>query len=149
MADYYKALSVALDEDLLPLTALLQEHGVVHRIFEERGQQVVMVQRADHAEQVRELYGAWCAGKVQIEVTSQGRPAASVSSASHWRKAPVTLCLIALSFVGFLLIYLNAPLFWVSQFTFTPFSVSGEQLLFHSIDSQYWRRVTPVFLHFG
>jgi GlpG protein len=149
MADYYQALSVALDEDLLPLTALLREHGVVHRIFEKGGQQVVMVQRADHAEQVRALYDDWRAGKVQIELTSQGRPVGSVSTAIQWRKVPVTLCLIALSFLGFLLIELDSPLSWVSQFTFTSFTVNGDLLQFQNIDSQYWRLVTPVFLHFG
>lgn len=149
MTDFYQALSVAVEEDLLPLTALLQEHGVVHRIFEQGGRQVVMVSRADQAEQVQALYHAWRAGKVQIELTHKDRTSSPTLIAIQWDKAPVTLCLTVLSIAGFLMIYLQAPLSWVSYFTFTPVTLSGDQLLFQNMNAQYWRLITPVFLHFG
>ncbi len=149
MTDSYQALSVAVEEDLLPLTVLLQEHGVVHRIFEKGGRQVVMVSQADQAEQVQALYHAWRAGKVQIELTRQDRSNLRMLTAIQWGRAPVTLGLVVLSIAGFLMVYLQAPMSWISYLTFTPFTLSGNQLLFQNIDTQYWRLVTPVFLHFG
>lgn len=149
MPESYEALSVAVEEDLLPLTALLHQNGVEHRIFEQGGRQVLMVSREDQARQVRVLYQAWRAGEVQIQLAPGEQALAPSSAGSQWRNAPVTLCLIGLSVCGFLLLYLSAPLSWLSYLTFTPFQVSGEELLFQDADSQYWRLVTPVFLHFG
>jgi GlpG protein len=148
MQDFHHVLSVPVEEDLLPLSALLHRHGVVHRIFEEGGRQVVTVQRQDQVDQVRAVYRAWRAGNVNIELAPQGPPAVPGLRATEWRRAPVTLLLIVLSVLGFALVYLQAPMSWVGQLTFTPFHVHGKQLLFDEMGSQYWRLVTPAFLHF-
>ncbi|MCB1689143.1 MAG: rhomboid family intramembrane serine protease [Halioglobus sp.] len=149
MTDFYPALNVAVEEDLLPLSALLQQRGVLHRIFEESGQQVVMVANAEQAPQVQELYRAWRAGEVRIELSPRQPVARPSSTVTLWHRAPVTLALVVLSICGFLLVYLHAPLSWVSYLTFTPVRITGNQLLFDSINGQYWRLVTPAFLHFG
>lgn len=149
MPDFHPALTVSVEEDLLPLSTLLQQRRVAHRVFEQGGQQVVMVANVEQAEQVQELYRAWRAGEVRIELSPREKTAGPVRTATHWRSAPVTLALVILSFCGFLLVYLNAPLNWLGYFTFTPIRLSGGQLLFESIDGEYWRLVTPVFLHFG
>jgi GlpG protein len=65
------------------------------------------------------------------------------------RAAPVTLALILMSLIGFLLIYLNAPLNWLSQLTFVDFQVEEGRLAFLPFNDQYWRLLTPIFLHFG
>ncbi len=150
MPEFHQALSVAVDEDLLPLSALLHQRGVVHRIFEEHGRQVVMVQQESQVIQVQSLYNAWRSGELRIELSNKERPVLinGTATISQWRRSPVTLALILLSICGFLIIYLPAPAAWVSYLTFTAFGLQGDQITFQKFNGQYWRLVTPVFLHF-
>ena len=148
MPDFHTALNVDIEEDLLPLSALLHQRGVAHRIFEEGGRQVVKVQHREQAQQVASLYQAWRAGEVKIELAGRAQ-SQSAHSAQQWRSAPVTLLLILLSIGGFALVYLRAPMAWLSYLTFTPVQVDEGNLVFGAMGGQYWRLVTPVFLHFG
>ena len=148
MPDFYTALNVDIEEDLLPLSALLHQRGVAHRIFEQGGRQVVRVQHREQAQQVASLYQAWRAGEVKIELAGRAQ-SQSAHSALQWRSAPVTLLLILLSIGGFALVYLRAPMAWLSYLTFTPVQVDEGNLVFGAMGGQYWRLVTPVFLHFG
>jgi GlpG protein len=65
------------------------------------------------------------------------------------RAAPVTLALILMSIFGFLLLYLNAPISWVGQLTFVDFRIVSGELVFEPFRHQYWRLLTPIFIHFG
>ena len=147
MTEFHPALSVGVEEDLLPLSAILHQLGVAHRIFEENGKQVLMVQQAAQAADVKALYRAWRAGEVRIELARQGRrpPRTGVVA---WRDVPVTIGLILCSIAGFLLFFLSATSL-LAHLTFTPFQVVDGRPVFENMQAQYWRLVTPAFLHFG
>ena len=147
MSDLHPALTTGLDEDLLPLSALLQQRGVAHRIFEENGQQVLVVARPEQAPQVLALYRAWRAGEVRIDLQRRGRVPPLVTTGS-WRTVPVTALLIAGSIACFGLFYLGVYN-WMGYLTFTPFELVDGKPVFSSIGGQYWRLVTPAFLHFS
>jgi GlpG protein len=153
MAFSYTALRLGIEEDLQPLSAVLHQRGVAHRIFEERGQQVLKVDREEQVQEVATLYEAWRSGEFRIERVERTANSSVASRAERMPNAvllsPVTVILIALSMVGFLLYYLRAPLEWLSMLTFTPFTTSGGQNQFHGFSGQYWRLFTPAFLHFG
>lgn len=148
MAHLYTALSVELEADLLPLSALLHQRGVRHRVCEERGRQVLKVERQEQIELVRELHHAWRNGEVSIELQRK-RSSAPQASQLQWRSAPVTVGLGVSSIAVFFLFYLGAPFEWMALLSFVPFEISNGEILFGSAQGQYWRLVTPAFLHFG
>ncbi len=143
----HTALRVAAGENLAPFLSLLRQHRVPHRVYEAAGEQVLEVASAPQAAEVATLYRAWRAGELRLE--RQPLPAQQAArTVPDWRAASVTLVLIVLSIAGFLLVYVGA-LSWVGQFTFAPVSVQGRTLQFGTMGHEYWRLITPAFLHFG
>ena len=148
MTNSYTVLRVPLAEDLLPLTALLRSRGVAHRIYEEEGRQVLAVFDQQHVQPVTSLYQAWRDGNVTIE-TGPARPVALAGAGFQWRQAPVTLVFGLCSIAVFLAFLLGAPQQWIAWLSFTPFEIRSGQLHFLPMGDQYWRLITPAFLHFG
>ncbi len=148
MADQFTVLEVPIEEDLLPLTALLRSRGLPHQIYEEGGRQVLAVCSAEHVEPVRALYRAWRSGEVQIEARPGAAPIARTGG-PRWQETPVTIGFALVSIAVFMFFQLGGSSVWMSYLTFLPFEVSGNQLQFGDMGNQYWRLVTPIFLHFG
>lgn len=142
------ALTLSLEEDLRPLSGVLWQQGVRHRIYEENGMQVLKVESEEARDYACELYSRWQRGEVRIrEVPAEGEAQPS-PLAQRARLMPATLLLIAFSLAGFLLFYLGMAQA-LSLLTFSAFDIVGGQPQFYPHEGQYWRLLTPVFLHFG
>ncbi|EED33201.1 rhomboid family protein [gamma proteobacterium NOR5-3] len=140
----------SLDEDLRPLSALLWQQRIVHRIVEEDGCQVVLLAQSTDRDRAGDLLSRWQSGELQVTLKAAPRPQKRESALpALLRSAPVTLLLIALSVLGFLLIYLGAPVSWIAMLTYEPFSLQSGRPVFEPSTGEAWRLITPAFLHFG
>lgn len=150
MSFRFTALQLDIAEDLLPLSAALHQRGVAHRIFEESGRQVLKVDRENQIDEVVALYEGWRSGQFRIERIEVPREASTVPSqmSVQWRTAPVTVLLLTLSIAGFGVWYFR--MFDVmALLTFTSIGAGGVSGHAVAFTGEYWRLITPVFLHLG
>lgn len=140
---WFKAVETPLDEDLRPFSRYLSEHGVFHRIVEQGGRQVVLLAEQGEVAAVRRRFEQWRAGELELDV-------ATGDSSLRWPDSrrvfaaigryPVVIVLALLSIAG-------AWLVWTRN-VFLVHLLSFEDLA-AAIGGQWWRFVTPAFLHFG
>lgn len=145
----YRALQCSLDEDLSRFTRFLRSRGVVHRITEEDGKQVVWT----HDEAGAQIVQAFYAEGIADLLVDAPAPA---SVAQHnrrtlplvWRRIPVTLTVLVMTGLVALLTGMGSRPETIGLFTFLP--VDGQGYFAEQIDlAQWWRLIAPIFLHFG
>ena len=155
MADV-KVLEATLDEDLRPLSLYLWQQGLPHRISEQSGHQIIWVASPEHAAPVREAYQRHRSGELP-------QPSLRMSRSSRRpirfevKDIPVTLVFIVLSVLGYLLVSFDGDGRWLRWLTFFEFErrldfMNLQQpghVVFSLPPGQYWRLITPIFLHFS
>jgi GlpG protein len=147
---------VGAAEDLAPFSAYLWQQRVPHRVFEERGMQVLEVARAVDADQVRDDYAAWRDGRLQLQLTRTAAPRGfNVRTVLH--HYPVLIALMVVTLANFPAAWgMDASGIgsWLRSLTIAPIDAQGAYSGPVSLGAllaaaQWWRLVTPIFIHFG
>ena len=141
----YRAMQCPLDEDLRKLTRFLRQRGLVHRITEEGGRQVVWTVAEADAQVVKAIYEQGVPDAVE-----PAKPARSLTptSPAMLRRVPLTLAILVITGLVALWTGLGTRAEAIIHLTFTPLAPTG--YLAADIDfGQWWRLITPIFLHFG
>jgi len=152
-----RVVEAPVEEDLAPFSRFLWQHRVPHRIFEERGRQVLELANDTAAEQVRAAYRAWRAGEIdldaQLAATRSDLPGAGERLRHLLALCPgvLILLLIALAVFPFSLELADGNLNPVAgALTFVDLHLPADRTLLQVLgDGQVWRWFSPVLLHFS
>lgn len=142
----YRAMQLPLDKDLRQLTRFLRSRGLVHRITEEGGQQVVWTVDEADAQVVRAVYEQGVP-EVILEPAKPDR-ALSPASGVMLRRVPLTLAILVTTGLVALWTGLGTQVEAIVHMTFTPLAPTGYLAAELDLD-QWWRLLSPIFLHFG
>lgn len=153
-----KALEAPIDLNLLSLSVYWSQKNITHRISESEGKQIIWVQNEQYIHQIKDDFVAFSEGKLVLKIKKKSNLKNKISYINLIFSYPVTLSLVLLSIFGFFLVefqfntivdFLRIQLIDKSHLTDVlnlSERISPAEFLEHG---QYWRLITPIFLHFG
>ena len=152
----FRAIETRIGAELAEFSRYLWAQRVPHRVFDAPdGTQVLVVAREQDVAPVREAFARWRAGELVLADAAPAPDVAPGRLGRAWRAQPVTLGAMLLSVLGAAIVAFDTGLAWLHWLTFTDFRpLPGGRLAFESVAAtyargEYWRLITPVFLHFG
>lgn len=148
-----RVIETSLDHDLSVFSKYLWQRRIRHRVFEERGRQVMVLADPADADDVRAAFAAWSAGRLVLE----RQPAARAAPGALQRigRFPAVTALIAAALVAF---PFTAPLShgrvtWLASVLMLVdpgrYSGAAPSILDVLAEGELWRWLSPAFIHFS
>ncbi|MGA1371671.1 MAG: rhomboid family intramembrane serine protease [Pseudomonadales bacterium] len=137
-----RVIDTDTDVDLSALTAQLWRAGIPHRVFEERGRQIVEIANPEHAPGARAVYDAWRTGSL-APVAIQARPSSLRTAGRALLRYPALTLILTVALCVF---PFSLPL---GEGQLNPLAAL---LLFvpqAGTPPGPWRLLTPIFMHFS
>ena len=148
-----------LTVNLLPLLSQLECRGMTCHVTEEKGQQQLWVGEKDRVIEAVKLSGQWIrqhnsedqTSDVGLKGQSDKKNRGELILIYLLRYSPVNITIILLGVIGAILVDIDTVRFsYAHLFLFQPLVDGALQPVTATMESgQYWRLLTPVFLHFG
>ena len=148
-----RVIETSTDQDLSLFSAYLWQQRVRHRVFEERGSQILEVADPAQAQGVRQAYEAWRDGRLTLQAVARPRRGSQVGRFASRHPGLTGLVALAMVIFPFTQALTVGELSVVSRWlTIVDLAVPWQQppTIADALSSgQMWRWVTPVLLHFG
>ncbi len=151
-----RVIETSAGENLAAFSRFLWQHRVAHRIFEERGQQIVELADPALAPEVREAFSAWQAGRLDLQSTMSGAarlPSGRSRVGQMLRSCPgvVAVLLVSLAIFPFALgLSEGRPGLLILALTIVDLRThQSVELSTLFSDLEIWRWLTPIFVHFS
>lgn len=148
MAEFI-VVKVPLDQDLGEFSRYLWQQNVPHRIISEDEWLLLLVGSENDAQQVSRAWQVYLHDRSALPEIRREEDQLRPRLVEQLLQVPVTSLLLVLSVLGFLLVEFDPDFSVVKLFTFFEFERRGNTVVFHLPDGEYWRMITPIFLHFG
>lgn len=149
-------IEVPVSKDLSEFTQFLWANEIPHRVTEDGQSQTLWVSPNISVERVRKLFDFWQEGGSlhEIRIEHQQTNRFSQLAPKALIRVPVTLIIIVLSVAASLLVGFGTQYEVMNLLSFTGFEIRGDQIYYGDLNSllasgEYWRVLTPMFMHFS
>ncbi len=137
-----------VEENLSDFSRYLWQQQMPHRILLHNDIQLLLVGSESDAVQVAKAFQLYQDGEINLPDIRPSQP--KRLGAFDWLKqTPVTLVLLLLSIAGYFLVITDHQLEYARYLTFFDIELSGRSIQFSMPSGEYWRLITPAFLHFS
>lgn len=149
------AIEAGLDEDLSALSAMFWQQGIAHRIYERQGRQVLELKDETHLAHVRSCYQKLREGSLVLKLERSKPSTDQHALLRTFRELPIFSVVAGIAIVAFpiALNYLGMGRWFTALSFATPanviFSDPWAVLLATLQANEWWRLITPAFLHFS